>query len=269
MIRNNWIETGMSITNSTSFDYASTTRSGIYVDDDRHIVMNNLCITDMGNGTGIIRNNYTNANTSTYACVRLPLTFECCTNPFHEELYRENIENVYNPQLSDAIARHEENLARNREESIRERQLILDRREKEKQERQLASERAKSLLLEFLDEENKQRLFGKQNLEILSALFPDITYIIPTTEKNEMVKAINKQKGDVEIDRLCLTVSEIDEDNQDNWLPIEDVILSKVLYLLNAEEDFLRIARHHSRSDNHENLYARLVPEIPVEIRGE
>lgn len=272
------INAGFSVSGNVASNYISydaiLTRSGIYVDDNHHICINNLCITGVGNGTGIIRSNYTNVSTDTYTYVRLPLRFECCANDSYrsiitsQEEERRTIiteteaeireESVIERQLSEAIAHHEENLARNREASIRERQLISDRREKEKQERQLASEQARNLLLEFLDEENKQRLFDKRNLEILSKLFPDITYIVSTSEKNEMVKAINKQRGDIEVDRLCLIVSEIDEDGEYNWLPIEDVILSIVLYLLNAEEDFLRIAHHHSRSNNHENLCARL-----------
>lgn len=283
MIRNNWIETSMSVTNSTAmlhqegnyfYDAASTrssTRSGIYIDDNNHIVVNNVSLYSMGNGTGIIRSNYTSAGTDTYTCVRLPLRFYC-TDTFHGELYREDsgimLDSIpddnpqFNAPLSEAISHHQENLSQLREESERARQEIIDKQARREKEKQLASERARSLLLEFLDEENKQKLLTKQNLEILSGIFPDITYFISTTKKDELIKAINNERG--EVDRLCLVVSEIDEDNQDNWLPVEDIILSKVLYLLNAEEDFLRIARHHGNSDNHENLYDRIVLDIPV-----
>ena len=105
--------------------------------------------------------------------------------------------------------------------------------------KQKAEQRAKALLLEYLDDENKKRYKELKPIEISSKIFTDIKYNIPIS-KTERIKALKDGKI---VDRLCLTVRESD-------LPLEDIILTKILHALFNEEEMIRIANHSPHDDN-------------------
>lgn len=134
-------------------------------------------------------------------------------------------------------SREEEDRIREQEDRAREQELI---RYKEREE---AKEKAKVLLLECLDNENKQRYLDEKPLEVASKLFSDIRYHIPISYSR--IKAL---KEDDIISELCLDV-------KDSGLPLEDVLLTKLLYALYDEENMIRTANH---SNIKENLLARL-----------
>lgn len=108
-----------------------------------------------------------------------------------------------------------------------------------------AQTKAQKLLLEYLDKDNKQRYLEKKPIEIVSGLFNDIIYQIPI-HKLEKIRAL--KNGDI-ISRLCLIVKEPE------YIPLEDVILTKLLHILHDEESALRTANHF---DTKENLLTRL-----------
>ncbi len=114
-------------------------------------------------------------------------------------------------------------------------------------ERIAAEERARTLLLEHLDEFNKDRYVKKEPIEIPSNIWSDVRYRLPIS-KWEKIIALKKEKV---IDRLCLTVQEPEH------LPLEDVILTKMLHVLYNEIEMLRKANHYPEKDG-ENLLNRL-----------
>lgn len=114
-------------------------------------------------------------------------------------------------------------------------------------ERIVADERARSLLLEHLDEFNKDRYIKKEPIEIPSNIWSDVRYRLPIS-KWEKIIALKKEKV---IDRLCLMVQEHEH------LPLEDVILTKMLHVLYNEIEMLRTANHYPEKDG-ENLLTRL-----------
>jgi len=118
-------------------------------------------------------------------------------------------------------------------------------RENARKEEIEIQERARRLLLEYLDQDNRQRYLENKSIEIVSKIFSDIRYQIPIS-KFDKICAL---KGGKVISRLCLIVKEPEK------IPLEDVILTKLLYILNDEEYALRIANHSPVS---ENLLARL-----------
>ena len=103
-----------------------------------------------------------------------------------------------------------------------------------------ATERAKSLLLEYLDEENKQKFLDKKHLEIGSKLFKDIKYHIPLSKLGR----IKAWKDNRVITELCLLVKETEQ------LPIEDVVLTKLLHVMNDETNMLKTANHSNVKEN-------------------
>ena len=103
-----------------------------------------------------------------------------------------------------------------------------------------ATERAKTLLLEYLDEDNKQKFLDKKHLEIASKLFNSVKYHIPLSKLGR----IKAWKDDKVITELCLLVKEIEQ------LPEEDVVLTKLLYVMNDEKNMLRTANHFSVKEN-------------------
>ena len=108
-----------------------------------------------------------------------------------------------------------------------------------------ATERAKNLLLEYLDEDNKQKFLDKKHLEISSKLFGGVKYHIPLSKLGR-IKAWKENKV---ISELCLLVKEIEQ------LPVEDVVLTKLLHVMNDETNMLKTANH---SNVKENLLAGL-----------
>lgn len=108
-----------------------------------------------------------------------------------------------------------------------------------------ATEMAKTLLLEYLDEENKQKFLDKKHLEISSKLFNDVKYHIPLSKLGR-IKAWKENKV---ISELCLLVKETEQ------LPVEDVVLTKLLHVMNDETNMLKTANH---SNVKENLLAGL-----------
>ncbi len=112
-------------------------------------------------------------------------------------------------------------------------------------EEEKATERAKTLLLEYLDEENKQKFLDKKHLEVASKLFKDVKYHIPLSKLGR----IKAWKEDKVITELCLLVKETEQ------LPTEDIVLTKLLYVNNDEKNMLKTANH---SNVKENLLAEL-----------
>lgn len=108
-----------------------------------------------------------------------------------------------------------------------------------------ATERAKTLLLEYLDDDNKQKFLDKKHLEISSKLFGGVKYHIPLSK----IGRIKAWKEDKVITELCLLVKEVEQ------LPTEDVVLTKLLYIMNDETNMLKTANH---SNIKENLLAGL-----------
>lgn len=88
-----------------------------------------------------------------------------------------------------------------RSQSIDLRSLEKQRKAEEEEERN-AKEKARILLLEHLDEENKLRFLDNKPLEIPSKLFKDITYQIPISYGR--IKALKDKKI---ITELCVSVT--------------------------------------------------------------
>ena len=134
------------------------------------------------------------------------------------------------------------------EQELLERQKIkakeLEIAEKAKIEAKIAEEKARSLLLEYVDSENKQRLIDKKPLEVPSRLFGDVVYQIPIS--GGRIKAL---KGDKIVTELCLTLS------TPELLPSDDIVLTKLLHTVHDEENMLRTAKHWNVK---EDLMARL-----------
>lgn len=103
-----------------------------------------------------------------------------------------------------------------------------------------ATERAKTLLLEYLDEDNKQKFYDKKHLEIPSKLFNDVKYHIPLSKLGR-IKAWKENKV---ISELCLLIKDTEQ------LPAEDVVLTKLLYVLHDERNMLKIANHFNVKEN-------------------
>ena len=108
-----------------------------------------------------------------------------------------------------------------------------------------ATERAKNLLLEYLDEDNKQKFLDNKHLEIESKLFKDVRYHIPLSKLGR----IKAWKDNNVVTELCLLVKEVEQ------LPTEDIVLTKLLHVMNDEVNMLKTANH---SNVKENLLAEL-----------
>ena len=138
-------------------------------------------------------------------------------------------------------------------EKASEQELLIRREERTKAEEAAkraleksieAEGKARILLLEYLDNENIQRLLDRKPLEVPSRLFGDIKYHIPIS--NGRIKA---WKEDKIVTELCLAVRE------SGCLPTDDIILTKLLHIVHDEENMLRTANHF---DKKEDLLARL-----------
>ncbi len=116
--------------------------------------------------------------------------------------------------------------------------------EKARREKEDAEKKARELLLECLDIENVKKLKNKEPLEVSSKLFGDIKYQIPVS--NGRIKALKDGKI---ISELCLSVKE-----SGCW-PMDDIVLTKLLYVTHDEENMIRVANHYNVN---ENLLARL-----------
>jgi hypothetical protein len=137
------------------------------------------------------------------------------------------------------IGRQETYYSRVQEEPAHQ-QIPQNSPEQIKEEAQ-ASERAKILLLEYLDEDNKQQFYNKKRLEVSSKLFDGVKYDIPLSKLGR----IRAWKENKVITELCLSVKDTEQ------LPTEDVVLAKLLHVSYDEENMLRTANH---SNIHENL---------------
>lgn len=115
---------------------------------------------------------------------------------------------------------------------------------KAKEETDIAAKKARELLSEYLCDENRKRLLDKKPLEISSRLFDDVKYQIPI--QYGRIKALKNGKI---ITELCISVKEHEP------LPVEDVLLTKLLHVMHDEENMLRTANHYNKQ---ENLLARL-----------
>lgn len=134
----------------------------------------------------------------------------------------------------------EQELSRHKEERIKAEEAAKKARE----EAEEAERKARLLLTEYLDNENMKRLLNKEPLEVPSRLFGDIKYQIPIS--NGRIKAWKENNV---VTELCLAVKE------SGCLPMDDIILTKLLHVLHDEENMLRTANHFNTK---ENLLARL-----------
>lgn len=142
-----------------------------------------------------------------------------------QESYYQIFQEPYNPQEQP-------------EEPVR--QQIPQKSAEQIKEEAEATERAKTLLLEYLDEENKQKFYDKKHLEISSKLFNHVKYHIPLSKLGR----IKAWKDNTVITELCLHVKEVEK------LPIEDVILTKLLHVLHDEGNMLKTANHFNVKEN-------------------
>lgn len=121
----------------------------------------------------------------------------------------------------------------------------FERRERELREEAIAErkkeavERAKDLLLEYLDSENRQRYLDRKPLEVKSKIFSGVKYHIPISY--DRVKAW--KQGRV-VSELCLRVRAPEP------MPLEDILLAKLLLLENDEAEVLRTANHFNVQEN-------------------
>lgn len=125
------------------------------------------------------------------------------------------------------------------------RQHLQQKSPEQIKEEKNAIERAKTLLLENLDEDNRKKFLDKKNLEISSKLFDEIKYQVPLS-KFGRIKAWKENRI---ITELCLVVEESEQ------LPTEDVILAKLLHILHDEKNMLETANH---SNVKEDLLAKI-----------
>ena len=149
-----------------------------------------------------------------------------------------NIQYIRNREIENKPS--EQELLRRREERERADEIARKAREETVE----AERKARLLLLEYLDNENIQRLLDKKPLEVPSRLFGDIKYSIPIS--NGRIKAWKENKV---VTELCLAVRE------SGYLPTDDIVLTKLLHVLHDEENMLRTANHF---DIKENLLTRL-----------
>ncbi len=143
------------------------------------------------------------------------------------------------PLDPEAVRRHE--LQEQRREPLeRWRKAALTKlRERQKQEEAEASECARRLLMEYLDEKNRKNLTEEKPLEVESGIHQGIKYQIPYYDGR--IKAC---KGDNVVSELCLQV------RAPEWLPREDKLLAKLLYLQNDEAQALKTANHFEIKEN-------------------
>jgi len=142
-----------------------------------------------------------------------------------QESYYQRVQEPYNPQ-EHLPPEHQQQIPQKSPEQIK--------------EETDATERAKNLLLEYLDEDNKQKFLDKKHLEISSKLFGDVKYHIPLSKLGR-IKAWKENRI---ITELCLLVKEIEQ------LPIEDVVLTKLLHIMNDETNMLKTANHSNVKEN-------------------
>ncbi len=144
------------------------------------------------------------------------------------------------PPLYPEVIRRHELQERRREPLERWRKVALTRlSERQKQEEAEASECARRLLMEYLDEKNRKNLTSEKPLEVESGIHQGIKYRIPYYDGR--IKAC---KGDNVVSELCLQVS------ASEWIPREDKLLAKLLYLQNDEAHALKTANHFEIKEN-------------------
>jgi hypothetical protein len=143
------------------------------------------------------------------------------------------------PPDPEAIRRHELQVQRREPlERWREAALIKLRR-RQKQEEAEASECARRLLLEYLDEKNRKNLAEEKPIEVESGIHHGLKYQIPHYEGR-----IKAWRNDKVVSELCLQV------RAPEWIPREDKILAKLLYLRSDEAQALRTANHSNIKEN-------------------
>jgi len=116
------------------------------------------------------------------------------------------------------------------------RKRISERQKKEEIE---ASHFARRLLLEYLDEKNRKNFTDEKPIEVESGIHHGVKYHIPNYGGR-----IKAQRGDKVVSEMCLQVK------ADEWIPDEDKILTKLLYLRNDEATALRTANHSNIKEN-------------------
>jgi hypothetical protein len=124
--------------------------------------------------------------------------------------------------------------------------MLAEKRRLDHQEREEASRKARILLIDYADDENKERLqLGQPFIEVRSTKFKGVKYKIPV-ESNERIKAC---RGNNVITELCLTVA-------DHGMPTDDAVLTKMLHAMHDEENMLAVSNHFNQK---ENLKPRLI----------
>jgi hypothetical protein len=142
------------------------------------------------------------------------------------------------PLDPEAVRRHELREWR-REPLERWREVTLTKlRGRQMQEEAEASECARRLLMEYLDEKNRKNFIEQKPLEVESEIHHGLKYHIPYDGR------IKARRGDKVVSELCLQV------RAPEWMPHEDKLLAKFLYLQSDEALALRTANHFEIKEN-------------------
>jgi hypothetical protein len=143
------------------------------------------------------------------------------------------------PLDPEAVRRHE--LREWRMEPLeRWREAALTKlRERQKKEEMEASECARRLLMEYLDEKNRKNLAEKKPIDVESGIHQGLKYQIPHYDGR-----ITAWRNNKVVSELCLQV------RAPEWIPREDRILAKLLYLQSDEALALRTANHSNIKEN-------------------
>lgn len=208
-------------------------------------------------GTGTYYSDYRQRSTTTSGtyCNALDHIYDntgtTCSSPYCQSYFQPSTTPYLLPPTTPYyVQRYDKPVVKHKlsEQELLEQQKVrakeLEIAEKAKIDAKVAEEKARSLLLEYVDNENRQRLLDRKPLEIPSRLFGDVKYQIPIS--GGRIKALKENKI---ITELCLTLS------TPELLPADDVVLTKLLHTLHDEENMLRTAKHWSVK---EDLMARL-----------
>lgn len=193
----------MTTTNSSWCTSAATTTAGDYINWTQIATSGTI-------GTGQLQTNYYN-----YSEIPVPL-------PDPETIWRHELQE-----------RRREPLERWREGAL------IKLRERQKQEDAEASECARRLLMEYLDEKNRKNLTMEKPIEVESGIHRGLKYQIPYYDGR-----IKAYREDNVVSELCMQV------RASEWLPREDKLLARLLYIQNDEAQALRTANHFEIKEN-------------------
>lgn len=200
-------------------------------------------MTEWTNSTGSYPSYYNSAATTTgdYTNWLGTGTTSIVSNQFsYAQKYWYQTYTVPMPQPDpEVIRRHEEKLRRRQPLDRWFEQNEKRISERKKIEEAEASQLARRLLFEYLDEKNRNNFADEKPLEIESGIHQGVRYQIPHHDGR-----IKAWRGDKVVSELCLIVK------APEWIPHEDKLLTKLLYLRNDEALALRTANHFNQNEN-------------------